>query len=226
MIGIDRFVLGGGPQRVAPFRQAVRAGDLLFVTGQTPTDPADSTRCVGADAAARTRQVIGNLKSVLGGCGARWKRTAMPRIHLREFHGDHAAVNAVWEAAFPPGGVPARTAVGVSGLALGALVEVEFVAVPQTMLRSPGLAQMAWPLPIHGIARFRRLRPNASRSSRLRKFDFSAATSATLVLQSPSARQKGSNDDTARFSCVLRCAPDEEFPQPASAPPTPRPGRG
>lgn len=124
---IEHITLAGGPKRVAPFSHAVRAGGFLFVTGQMPTDPADNTRCVPGDAAAQTRQVIANLKAVLEGCGARWEDTAMARIYLREFDRDYAAMNAVWEAAFPPGRLPARTTVGVTGLALGALVEVDLI---------------------------------------------------------------------------------------------------
>lgn len=127
MIEIAHHLLPAGPARVAPFSHAVRAGDFLFVTGQMPTDPADNTRCVGADVAAQTHQVIANLKSVLAGCGADWARVVMARIYLLHFDRDYAAMNAVWETAFPPGRLPARTTVGVTGLALGALVEIDLV---------------------------------------------------------------------------------------------------
>jgi enamine deaminase RidA (YjgF/YER057c/UK114 family) len=76
---------------------------------------------------AETRQVIANLKSVLAGCGADWNRTVMARIYLTEFARDYAAMNAIWETSFPEGGLPARTTVGVTGLALGALVEVDLI---------------------------------------------------------------------------------------------------
>jgi 2-iminobutanoate/2-iminopropanoate deaminase len=127
MIELVHHLLPDGPARVAPFSHAVRAGDFLFVTGQMPTDPADNTRCVGEDVAAQTRQVIANLQRVLAGCGAEWARTVMARIYLTDFARDYAAMNAVWEAAFAPGRLPARTTVGVTGLALGALVEVDLV---------------------------------------------------------------------------------------------------
>ncbi|UPY39131.1 RidA family protein [Sediminicoccus sp. KRV36] len=124
---ITRFVLSDGPKRVAPFSHAVRAGDFLFVTGQMPTDPADNTRCVAGGIEAQTQQVIANLKAVLAGCGAAWERTVMARIYLTDFARDYAAMNAIWETSFPEGGLPARTTVGVTGLALGALVEVDLV---------------------------------------------------------------------------------------------------
>jgi reactive intermediate/imine deaminase len=124
---LTHFVLGDGPKRVAPFSHAVRAGDFLFATGQMPTDPADNTRCIPGGIEAQTRQVIANLRTVLAGCGASWERTVMARIYLTEFQRDYAAMNAIWEASFPPGRLPARTTVGVTGLAVGALVEVDLV---------------------------------------------------------------------------------------------------
>jgi 2-iminobutanoate/2-iminopropanoate deaminase len=127
MLELAHILLPDGPMRVAPFSHAVRAGDFLFVTGQMPTLPEDNTRCVEGDVAVQTKQVISNLQSVLAGSGALWRRIAMARIYLTHFERDYAAMNAVWEAAFPPGKLPARTTVGVTGLALGALVEIDLV---------------------------------------------------------------------------------------------------
>ena len=127
MIEIAHIVLPGGPARVAPFSHAVRAGDFLFVTGQMPTLPEDNSRCVEGGVAAQTRQVIANLQSVLAGSGGLWERAAMARIYLTHFDRDYGAMNAVWEAAFPAGRLPARTTVGVTGLALGALVEIDLI---------------------------------------------------------------------------------------------------
>ena len=124
---IARYILADGPRRVAPFSHAVRAGGFLFVTGQMPTHPADNMRCVAGGIAPQTCQVIANLRHVLEGCGAAWERTVMARIYLTHFERDYAAMNAIWEAAFPAGGLPARTTVGVTGLALGALVEIDLV---------------------------------------------------------------------------------------------------
>jgi len=136
---IERFLLSTGPKRVAPFSHAVRAGDMLFVTGQMPTDPADNTRCVAGGVGPQTRQVIENLRAVLEGCGGDWERTVMARIYLTEFERDYAAMNAIWEMSFPPGGLPARTTVGVTGLALGALVEVDLVVALDRPVVRPAL---------------------------------------------------------------------------------------
>lgn len=127
MLEIARFLLPDAPERVAPFSHAVRAGDFLFVTGQMPTLPGTGHRMVEGGIEAQTRQVIANLRTVLAGCGASWERTVFARVYLTEFARDYAAMNAVWEASFPPGGLPGRTCVGVTGLAVGALVEIDLV---------------------------------------------------------------------------------------------------
>jgi reactive intermediate/imine deaminase len=128
MLEVARFLLPDAPERVAPFSHAVRAGDFLFVTGQMPTLPGGGHRKVGGGIEQQTRQVIENLKAVLSGCGAAWERTVFARVYLTEFERDYAAMNAVWESSFAPGGLPGRTCVGVTALALGALVEIDLVA--------------------------------------------------------------------------------------------------
>jgi reactive intermediate/imine deaminase len=124
---LSRYLLSSGPQRVGPFSHAVRAGGFLFVTGQMPTLPDDNTRCVAGGFEAQARQVLANLRTVVSVCGADWDRTVMARIYLTEFARDYAALNAIWEDAFAEGGLPARTTVGVTALAVGALVEVDLV---------------------------------------------------------------------------------------------------
>ena len=71
--------------------------------------------------------MIANLRAVLAGSGGTWDRTVFARVYLTEFVRDYAAMNAIWEASFPSGGLPARTCVGVTGLAVGALVEIDLV---------------------------------------------------------------------------------------------------
>lgn len=126
MLEILRHVLPGAPDRVAPFSHAVRAGDFLFVTGQMPTLPGGGQVLVDGGAAEQTEQVLANLRTVVEGCGGDIARTVFARVYLTEFARDYAAMNAVWERAFASG-LPARTCVGVTGLAVGALVEVDLV---------------------------------------------------------------------------------------------------
>lgn len=124
---LAHLMVAEGPRPVAPFSHAVRAGDFLFVTGQMPTSP-QTHEIVGDTVEAQTRQVVENLETVLSASGLTLARTVFARVYLTEFARDYGAMNAVWEALFEPGKLPARTCVGVTRLALGALVEIDLVA--------------------------------------------------------------------------------------------------
>ena len=113
------------PPPTAAYSHAVRAGGFLFVTGQLGVDPA-ATLLVFCGIEAQTHEVMHNLTTVLAGAGARLDRTVMARVYLVNF-ADYAAMNAVYATYFAAGHHPARTTVGVTGLALGALVEIDLI---------------------------------------------------------------------------------------------------
>ena len=121
-------MISGGPQPVAPFSHAVEADGFVFITGQMPTDPnaPDAPLPVGIE--AQTRRVIENLRLILGGVGLGLEHVTMARIYLTEFQRDYAALNAMWPSFFEAGKLPARTTVGVTALAVGALVEIDLIA--------------------------------------------------------------------------------------------------
>jgi reactive intermediate/imine deaminase len=119
------LMVPGAPPPAAPYSHAVRAGDFLFVTGQLPADPATG-RLVGGSVTEQTHQVMRNLQAVLQGAGASLDRVVFARVYLVNF-ADYAAMNAAYASHFAPGRLPARTCVGVTGLALGALVEIDLV---------------------------------------------------------------------------------------------------
>ena len=121
-------MIAGAPAPVAPFSHAVRAGDYVFVAGQMPTDPDDDAAPLPDGVAAQTRRVMDNLRIVLAGAGCTLADAVMARVYLAEFARDYAAMNAIWPGFFAPGRLPARTCVGVTGLARGALVEVDLIA--------------------------------------------------------------------------------------------------
>lgn len=121
-------MVSSGPRPVAPFSHAVEAGGFVFVTGQMPTDPLAPDAPLPEGVEAQTRRVIDNLKVVLGGIGLGLGDITMARIYLTHFDRDYAALNAIWPSFFEPGKLPARTTVGVTGLAVGALVEIDLVA--------------------------------------------------------------------------------------------------
>lgn len=115
----------GVPPAVAPFSHATQWGDLLFVTGQMPTDPATG-KLVRGDVVAQAGQVRRNLEAVLARFELDLDDALMVRVYLASFD-DYAAFNAAYADWFR-GPLPSRTCVGVSGLALGAAVEIDLIA--------------------------------------------------------------------------------------------------
>lgn len=121
-------VIASGPRPVAPFSHAVEADGFVFVTGQMPTDPAAPDAPLPEGIEAQTKRVIENLKIVLGGVGLGLEHVVMARIYLTHFERDYAGLNALWPGFWAEGQLPARTTVGVTALAVGALVEIDLVA--------------------------------------------------------------------------------------------------
>ena len=121
-------MIDGAPQPVAPFSHAVEVDGWVFITGQMPTDPDDAEAPLPAGVEAQTRRVMDNLKIVLGGLGLGLEHVVQARVYLTDFESDYQAMNDTYRSYFPEGRLPARTCVGVTGLAVGALVEIDMVA--------------------------------------------------------------------------------------------------
>ena len=121
-------MIAGGPRPVAPFSHAVEAEGWVFLTGQMPTDPDAPDAALPDGIAAQTRQVMENLKLILAGLGLGLEHAVSVRAFLTEFERDYAGMNAVYAEYFPADRRPARTCVGVTALAVGALVEIDLVA--------------------------------------------------------------------------------------------------
>ena len=121
-------MIAGAPDPVAPFSHAVEAEGWVFVTGQMPFSGQglDSPYPEGID--AQTRQVMKNLKAVLEGCGLGLEHVVQARVYLAQFARDYEAMNAAYASHFAPHRRPARTCIGVTGLAKDALVEIDLVA--------------------------------------------------------------------------------------------------
>jgi len=122
-------MIAGAPRPVAPFSHAVEAGNQVFVTGQMPTDPDRPDGPLPIGIRAQTRRVMENLRIVLEHFGLGFADVAMARAYLTEFERDYAGMNAEYMTWFAPGKLPARTCVGVTALAVGALVEIDLVAI-------------------------------------------------------------------------------------------------
>jgi len=121
-------MIGGAPDPVAPFSHAVEADGWVFVTGQMPFTGTSSTSPYPATIEEQTHQVMRNLVTVLEGSGLGLADVAAVRVFLRFFDDDYARMNAVYATYFPESRRPARTCVGVTGLARGARIEIDLVA--------------------------------------------------------------------------------------------------
>ena len=121
-------MIDGAPDPVAPFSHAVEADGWVFVTGQMPFTGTSNTSAYPEGIEAQTRQVMENLGRVLAGCGLTFENVVSARVFLRHFDEDYDRMNAVYASYFEAGRRPARTCVGVSGLARGARVEIDFIA--------------------------------------------------------------------------------------------------
>jgi reactive intermediate/imine deaminase len=126
-LNIEHLVFDDGPKRVGPFSHAVKAGGFLFVTGQMPTLTNDPTKLIEGDIISQTHQVMKNLKNVLTAANTSLEDVVFVRIYLVNFQ-DFDKMNTVYESYFASNKLPARTCIGVSGLAVGASVEIDLIA--------------------------------------------------------------------------------------------------
>ncbi|HUH94526.1 MAG TPA: RidA family protein [Casimicrobiaceae bacterium] len=128
-MGAPRFMLvPGAPAPVAPFSHAVEVDGWVFLTGQMPTEPNDDGAPLPAGIEAQTRRAMDNLALVLEGVGLTLEHVVAARVFLTHFERDYAPMNRVYRSYFPADRLPARTCVGVTGLARNALVEIDCIA--------------------------------------------------------------------------------------------------
>lgn len=121
-----RMVNVPGVGRLPAFSHATVAGDLIFVSGTLGTKPG-SFELVEGGAGPQTSQTLANIRTILGGCGADLSDIVKMHVYITDM-GAFAAMNEAYLAAFP-NDPPARITVGCSALALGAVVEIDCVAV-------------------------------------------------------------------------------------------------
>jgi 2-iminobutanoate/2-iminopropanoate deaminase len=113
------------PAAIGPYSQAVSTGALVFTAGQIGLNPATGKMAEGVENQAR--QVMANLAAILAAAGSALDQVVKTTIFLQDM-ADFATVNAIYGAAFS-GAPPARSTVQVAGLPLGALVEIEAIAL-------------------------------------------------------------------------------------------------
>lgn len=114
------------PKAVGPYAQAVTAGSLVFCSGQLPIDPATG-KLVAGGIEAQTRQVLMNLKVVLEAAGSSLDQVVKSTVMLADM-ADFAAMNTVY-AEFFKAPFPARATFQAAGLAMGAKVEIDCIAI-------------------------------------------------------------------------------------------------
>ena len=119
-------MIAGGPKPVAPFSHAVETDGIVFVTGQMPDTP-EAPGVLPEGIIAQTKAVMQNLKVILQGLNLGLEHVVMSRIYLTRFKQDYAEMNETYRGFFPPDRLPARTCVGVTGLAYDALIEIDLV---------------------------------------------------------------------------------------------------
>jgi len=117
------------PVAGAPYSQAVAAepGTLVYVSGQVPVDLGTGA-LIDGDVSMQTALVLRHIAAVLAAANGNLGQVVKTTVYLTDLSGDFAAMNAVYAEAFT-GHAPARATVGVAALPLGALVEIEAVAV-------------------------------------------------------------------------------------------------
>lgn len=116
------------PQAIGPYSQAVVAGNLIFISGQVPIDP-ETGKLIINDITAQTEQVMKNLEAILTEAGCSFKNVVKTTCLLNDIS-NFKAMNEVYGKYFPEN-PPARAAFAVKDLPLGALVEIEAVAVKE-----------------------------------------------------------------------------------------------
>lgn len=114
------------PKAIGPYSQAVRAGQFLFLSGQTPIDPATGN-LVDGDAAAQTRRVMTNLGEVLKAAGASFDNVVKTSVFLADMS-DFAMMNEVYGSYFKAP-YPARTTIQAARLPKDCRVEIDCIAV-------------------------------------------------------------------------------------------------
>src|SRR5690606_1802574 len=114
------------PKAIGPYSQAVQVGSAVYLSGQTPIDPA-SGELVAGDISAQARQVFENLKAVLAAADLDFGNVARVGIYLTDLD-NFAAVNEIMKTYFSEP-YPARSTIGVAALPKAAEVEIDMIAV-------------------------------------------------------------------------------------------------
>jgi len=125
---LEAVITASAPAPVGPYNQAVKAGGVLYCSGQIALDPATGLMVGDGDVEAETRQVLSNLQAVLEAGGSSPGQVLRTTVFLADL-GDFARVNAIYAELFSDGVSPARACVEVAALPKGARVEIDCIAL-------------------------------------------------------------------------------------------------
>jgi 2-iminobutanoate/2-iminopropanoate deaminase len=121
----EAIVAEGAPEAIGPYSHAVRAGELLFCSGQIPLDPSNG-ELVGATPGEQARRCLENLQAVCAAAGTSLASAIRLTVYMVDL-GAFAEVNEVYGSFFEGEHPPARVAIGVAALPKGAQVEIDAV---------------------------------------------------------------------------------------------------
>lgn len=124
-MGKEELRTDGAPKAIGPYSQGVRAGGLLFLSGQIPLDPVTGEMVPGP-VAGQARRVLENLRAVLEAAGGSMRDVVKTTVYLKDLS-DFGEMNQVYGEFFEAP-YPARATVEVSALPKGALVEIDAIA--------------------------------------------------------------------------------------------------
>ncbi len=139
----DAIRADAAPKPVGRYPHARRVGDLLFLSGIGPRDPASNAivgnvhdaegRLISYDIDAQTRAVFANVRTVLQASGARWEDLVDVTVYLTDMEHDFRAYNAVWAEYFPDvDTAPCRTTLGITALPTPIAIELKCIAAPRS----------------------------------------------------------------------------------------------
>ena len=125
---LEAGITAAAPAPVGPYSQAVKAGGVLYCSGQIALDPLTGAMVGAGDVEAETRQVLSNLKAVLEAGGSSPSQVLRTTVFLADL-ADFALVNGIYAEVFGEGVSPARACVEVAALPKGARVEIDCIAL-------------------------------------------------------------------------------------------------
>jgi len=126
---METIYVQDAPNAIGPYCQAMKTGNLVFCSGQTPLDP-DTMKLVGTTIEEQTKRVLDNLSIVLAGVNLTLKDIVKTTVYLKSMN-DFQGMNQVYEKMFQ-GHKPSRTTISIKENPLDALVEIECIAELQS----------------------------------------------------------------------------------------------